>query len=438
MDERSAQVSLMYAIYHYAVQVVVWLGEGSDNNEEIMKAILALNYLHSVGDFQSFRREHWPWSLQAAWSAFSQRPYWERLWIIQELYFARSLSVHCGEYTVSWESLQNFIIHSPYPDVFNGVLGVSLLIGRRNTMIMLSGIIRTRIVLDDLGKVLNLGQHFKCSDPRDRIFGLAGLFSARSGSYVPLTDYSRSSLQLYAYIMRCYIYEPQHDNPEVLFIGTDGSIHYVPLVLVFSKLLQAALNDPFSADNSIPGSESDARLQPNAIKDIGPVMIEWRAGDKTQNERCFWSPAPLPDIRIRDLPGAAWAVNKFAAFVAGTENPECVRAIQEAPPISSSRPLVVLNPKTSESPMTREVLRFRPFFTNKGEFFLGPASIEAEDIVGDIRLEACSSSFSPKDGFPGDILAPMIYRRRKIGVEVGFHIIGVAIPRDRYGRILDF
>jgi len=46
--------------------------------------------------------------LRAFW-AFLDRPYWRRVWIIQELALARQSSVHCGPHSIDWRTLKKVL-----------------------------------------------------------------------------------------------------------------------------------------------------------------------------------------------------------------------------------------------------------------------------------------------------------------------------------------
>ncbi|PMD42980.1 heterokaryon incompatibility, partial [Hyaloscypha variabilis F] len=75
VNERSAQVSIMGSIYSTASRVLVWIGEES---EESQAAFGCMRCLFNSQDLENFH-------------FLCQKPYWERLWIIQELCLASRL-----------------------------------------------------------------------------------------------------------------------------------------------------------------------------------------------------------------------------------------------------------------------------------------------------------------------------------------------------------
>lgn len=92
--ERADQVAMMDKIYADAEQVVVWLGVGDPDIERFLDlvekpdAIVALNSEH-----------------QRAYNAFYRLPYWERGWIVQEMYFARRLRLTYGTRSATVEEV---------------------------------------------------------------------------------------------------------------------------------------------------------------------------------------------------------------------------------------------------------------------------------------------------------------------------------------------
>jgi hypothetical protein len=90
VQERNNQVAIMGKIFHHATKVLVWLGEAADDSDFLLEHIKP--------------REDWgydwggPLDLRT-WTAmfhFYSRPYWRRVWVIQEILGARCLDLFCG------------------------------------------------------------------------------------------------------------------------------------------------------------------------------------------------------------------------------------------------------------------------------------------------------------------------------------------------------
>ncbi|KAH9217880.1 heterokaryon incompatibility protein-domain-containing protein, partial [Leptodontidium sp. 2 PMI_412] len=121
--ERGLQVAKMRELYTVAWSVVIWLGEESEDSG---KAIKLLDTLSRYFDHGKQHRDYIPnldleievlrSSLRSdpeflgrgAWVAlreFLARPYWNRLWIIQEVVISASKTVLCGNQAIDWDTL---------------------------------------------------------------------------------------------------------------------------------------------------------------------------------------------------------------------------------------------------------------------------------------------------------------------------------------------
>ncbi|KAJ4987076.1 het domain protein [Stagonosporopsis vannaccii] len=121
LDERASQVKFMARIYSHALRVTVWLGEGHDDAQAVFPAIQhAANHVQSIrtrtiptihessahresslGGLQrafdeerAYRKTSVP---EAALLAFLARPWFSRIWILQEAAAATSLVLVCGD-----------------------------------------------------------------------------------------------------------------------------------------------------------------------------------------------------------------------------------------------------------------------------------------------------------------------------------------------------
>ncbi|PQE18727.1 Heterokaryon incompatibility protein [Rutstroemia sp. NJR-2017a BBW] len=109
IEERQAQVKSMHRIYKLAESVVAWLGPSDDNSSmayETMKYIQkeSIPLLSTVAfrfDNEETRNEY------DAFRELMDRPYWFRAWIVQEMMFARSLTIQCGFEAVPYSILAN-------------------------------------------------------------------------------------------------------------------------------------------------------------------------------------------------------------------------------------------------------------------------------------------------------------------------------------------
>jgi hypothetical protein len=114
LEERSVQVKRMRDIYQQALEVIAWLGaeEGSDKAIEILTVFACYNQgVQEQTDafIENFRAN--PNFLEIGyWKPFFDflcRPYWNHLWIIQEIALSHtSLRVQCGRRMIPWGMLK--------------------------------------------------------------------------------------------------------------------------------------------------------------------------------------------------------------------------------------------------------------------------------------------------------------------------------------------
>ncbi|KAM0543272.1 hypothetical protein ACHAPJ_012418 [Fusarium lateritium] len=102
IHERKFQVALMKDIYSKARTVRVWIDinlSPDDHAVQKLLSISSLSTLDDLGDDPKFWEPLIP---------LFQSPYWDRLWIQQELVFARELEFHCHGLSIPGNSLMKF------------------------------------------------------------------------------------------------------------------------------------------------------------------------------------------------------------------------------------------------------------------------------------------------------------------------------------------
>ncbi|KAF9701663.1 hypothetical protein EKO04_001001 [Ascochyta lentis] len=92
-SEKNHQVGQMFRIYSQAWRVLIWLGEADEESDRAMSCVANRHY-YSLGLHQA--------------SSIFTRPWWSRVWTLQEGFAAGPYSrVLCGNRTVGWEALLN-------------------------------------------------------------------------------------------------------------------------------------------------------------------------------------------------------------------------------------------------------------------------------------------------------------------------------------------
>ncbi len=180
--ERGHQVKRMAAVYSMASQVIVWLGPESQNSTLALRAVDGLGSqlrvdwkiyeMNSVLTGEKITQFFNPFD-DATWKSVGdvlRRPWFDRLWIWQEVRLAREAYLFCGNEGVPWESLRRAML---YLQRASKPAGFGHLIERCYYLVSYQDYVAG--VLDKLDHILENARSASCSDPRDKIFAVLSL-----------------------------------------------------------------------------------------------------------------------------------------------------------------------------------------------------------------------------------------------------------------------
>ena len=210
LDERGKQVTRMPDIYRSAKGVIAWLGPESSTSPLAMKIIVHIGSEITI-DFKQLKLnltsdsyhsfKHFHESLQLDKKAYRairellDRSWFERLWILQELYLGRDrMHMLCGFERTSWE---HFCYALEYLQRFNASDPDK--IGHRLLGVWFTMIYREYGFSDTLTDLLLRTRYLRCSDPRDKVYALLNLVSKQSSDIQP--DYSKSTSETFRSII---------------------------------------------------------------------------------------------------------------------------------------------------------------------------------------------------------------------------------------------
>lgn len=220
-DEKSHQVQMMFDIYRSARLVLSCVGPHADNSEmvveaakEILVLLLDWHQLPSLSDDSSNQStnlenfDHLKWArargesyfiaLRKSLEEFSRRPYWSRLWIVQEMrasgsIYNRGLQVLCGR--DSFERWPLRVLDLFFKLKFQEVAR-SLSWSSCPLPLLSSGLTATfetihtpHLRLDDC---LDAVTYLYCSDARDKLYGFLSIITWPRGFEPIKPDYSKS------------------------------------------------------------------------------------------------------------------------------------------------------------------------------------------------------------------------------------------------------
>jgi hypothetical protein len=101
MEERNQQVQIMGDIYKTATSVVVDLGQPTEHTETDMQRLRSFMEPHAQG-------EDAPWShiaipdLERSIGSILSRPWFTRMWTVQEVVLAKKTTLQCGSHQIRW------------------------------------------------------------------------------------------------------------------------------------------------------------------------------------------------------------------------------------------------------------------------------------------------------------------------------------------------
>lgn len=212
--EKGLQVAIIGDIFKKASRVLIWIGEHADGSELLFRTepMRPSSGWNLIFDKRSRDREA-EYEMQARaqrWSAFFARPYWHRLWVLQEILLAKAITVHCGDDYQDWDRILRAKFEGRDRDYFDGIL-ISMADKWRADSLNTGDQVKFRNVLWRMElyvipwcnnlKPLGLTETIRwsmlldlqCLDRRDRIYALLSL---QSGDTTITPDYTIDAPEL--------------------------------------------------------------------------------------------------------------------------------------------------------------------------------------------------------------------------------------------------
>ncbi|CVL12527.1 related to heterokaryon incompatibility protein het-6 [Fusarium proliferatum] len=107
--EKNHQLSLMARIYKNASQVLVYLGPRSPDSDAAMRCIREIDEPSNDDGYGAVESSAAIQENQSAVSNLLKRPWFFRVWVLQEITFAQKATVICGDNQLNWESFKTFV-----------------------------------------------------------------------------------------------------------------------------------------------------------------------------------------------------------------------------------------------------------------------------------------------------------------------------------------
>ncbi|KAK8101395.1 hypothetical protein PG999_011769 [Apiospora kogelbergensis] len=195
VEERGCQVRLMPRIYSGAKAVQIYVGELTPPSQAFLESLLLANgESHGDGDSHHVGRSNSGHSYKGVHPnlmEFVSRPYFRRVWILQEVALARKATLICGNISIPWSQVSSGEISRLVQEEQDGFsISKSMIPPSFSFSHSLYSIPGQEL------KLLDFARHCVATDPRDKIFSLLGLIPG--GKLGPVAaDYSLSVPEVY-------------------------------------------------------------------------------------------------------------------------------------------------------------------------------------------------------------------------------------------------
>jgi ankyrin repeat protein len=203
--ERMHQVELMAKIFQAASSVIVWLGPGYGGSEG---ALDYFNNRRASGSSGNPPNMHRGRVTNVGSVSLCYRPYWRRLWILQEIVFARRIWLMCGDRISPWQpfrdtllSIQRFFAAtvSVRPMLGDSFESTSILNSPAMTIV---GLTERRAHSRSLHVLLFNTKFLQCAERLDKVYALLNIAGAGGGTIQP--DYDAVIEDLLNAVLRNY------------------------------------------------------------------------------------------------------------------------------------------------------------------------------------------------------------------------------------------
>lgn len=153
-----------------------------------------------------------------------ERPWWRRVWVLQEAILAKKLTLHCGSGYVDWPTFQGVLytilrqskrsrahhLCTLTREARRGRAAMKLLVSANSTFafffLQSSSLAARQLQGLSMADLLSLTWNFDATDARDKLFALIGLLPENSPERIAFKpDYTSHVQQLYTYVAKTFL-----------------------------------------------------------------------------------------------------------------------------------------------------------------------------------------------------------------------------------------
>lgn len=205
LKEKEHQIPLMGEIYKTAASVVVYLGQPTEQTETDMQHLRSFLRPHIRGEAAPWAHIAIP-DLERSISNVLDRPWFERMWTVQEAVLAQHIVLQCGRYQIQWtadlRTLRALVfrvkcaiisplynLHELDDEEPDWTSLLYILESQMRQAARREGVVLQRNLLD----VAFDFRHRRCTEPRDRYYAILAIIeNEQGGSFNFAVDYSLS------------------------------------------------------------------------------------------------------------------------------------------------------------------------------------------------------------------------------------------------------
>ena len=214
IPERNNQVKQMHWMYQLAERVIIWLGEHSEDSRLAIHQLEMISNLDPEDCVSQLRRmggfdRHLPMGPRFGKpiDSFFLRPWWSRVWVMQEVVWASKIIVVCGDQELSWDMLlhAHLVMRSSEEIQRTHYAGDSWSVSILDLFLHhLFQVNRTSINLE---YTLPRVRIRNTTDPRDKIFAILNIIPLNKWSGKP--DYTKNVVDVFTDVVRHIIHKSQ-------------------------------------------------------------------------------------------------------------------------------------------------------------------------------------------------------------------------------------
>ncbi|OTA62910.1 HET-domain-containing protein [Hypoxylon sp. EC38] len=194
VQERNHQVHMMKRIFSAASSVIVWLGDAEGSVHATLEMILKCNWSRGKKNIFNYPEK----SLRGLNELFG-RPWWKRIWIVQEVVAAREIVVLLGDTIFPWTMLVHLCQANQLAEFLTHPLAPMVRSCGYQKFTVLDHFRRNRTM--PLVRLVHCTQDYQATDSRDKLYALLGMASDLSPDDI-IPDYTKPIQEVFLDLVR--------------------------------------------------------------------------------------------------------------------------------------------------------------------------------------------------------------------------------------------